>query len=772
DATQDRAEEIVKDRYEATNGFLSTTIISADSSQFKREKLKKVEDLVQKLKTLNSDHNEAQTDYIASLCEKTNPNDIYISEILLASGLLLRDLGCFELHSSGHPINPELFLVLEHWTDFHDESSVIAVEIERLIFRDLVNEIVMSEVFDGKPGNLDDATQDRAEEIVKDRYEATNGFLLTTIISADSSQFKREKLKKVEDLVQKLKRLNSDHNEAQTDYIASLCEKTNPNDIYISEILLASGLLLRDLGCFEFHSSGHPINPELFLVLEHTRFSNLQKGKFHRKLIFDSVNEILVRKFSSPSKMMQNPRKLLSEVCLEIEQQQVHKKGYMCDLEEGDDLKRLLWKDVLKKSENWTDFHDESPVIAVEVERLIFRDLVNEIVMSELNDDVTRRTTDKSTDAVNSINGTIITYGQTGAGKTYTMEGGNILETGDGKKGLLPRVVDELFEAINLCGDMATYKIKLSMVEIYMERVRDLFDLSKDNIQILDQKGHRILLYGVTEMLISDGEEALKFLSSGIANRAVGETRISLSLSLCHSSPCSCIMVSTGKLVLVDLAGSEKVEKTGAEGRVFEEAFKSLSALGNVINALTSIPHGKANDIPYHDSKLTRYLQDALGGSSHTALLCCCSPSLCNSSESLSTLRFGARAKHIKASLRVSFKEDMSDKNQETSLSPNDMKLKVDEKDEQYVFSFDKVFYDDSGQADVYEILGRPIVRGYIHLVEGCAKKSLKLDDYSMMNSVIACGVICLDLTDFGINEIVMSEVFDGKPGNLGKFCK
>ncbi|GKC43876.1 kinesin-like protein KIN-1 [Tanacetum coccineum] len=148
----------------------------------------------------------------------------------------------------------------------------------------------------------------------------------------------------------------------------------------------------------------------------------------------------------------------------------------------------------------------------------------------ELNEDVTCRTY-----AVNSINGTIITYGQTGAGKTYTMEGGNILETDDRKKGLLPRVVDELFEAINLCDDTTTYKIKLSMVEIYMERVRDLFDLSKDNIQIKEQKGHGILLSGVTEMLISDGEEALKFLSSGIANRAVGETRISLSLSLCHS---------------------------------------------------------------------------------------------------------------------------------------------------------------------------------------------------------------------------------------------
>lgn len=122
----------------------------------------------------------------------------------------------------------------------------------------------------------------------------------------------------------------------------------------------------------------------------------------------------------------------------------------------------------------------------------------------------------------------------------------------------------------------------------------------------------------------------------------------------------------------MDLAGSEKIEKTGAEGIVLEEAKtinKSLSALGNVINALTSSTHSKANHIPYRDSKITRILQDALvsfftslpssyilfnlflrplvlmsqGGNSRTALLCCCSPSPSNASESLSTLRFGAR---------------------------------------------------------------------------------------------------------------------------------
>lgn len=106
--------------------------------------------------------------------------------------------------------------------------------------------------------------------------------------------------------------------------------------------------------------------------------------------------------------------------------------------------------------------------------------------------------------------------------------------------------------------------------------------------------------------------------------------------------------VKAGKIILVDLAGSEKVEKTGAEGRVLDEAKtinKSLSALGNVINALTT---AKPNHVPYRDSKLTRILQDSLGGSSRAALLCCCSPSWSNSPESLSTIRFGTRTKLIK----------------------------------------------------------------------------------------------------------------------------
>ncbi|KAK7284321.1 hypothetical protein RJT34_19066 [Clitoria ternatea] len=131
-------------------------------------------------------------------------------------------------------------------------------------------------------------------------------------------------------------------------------------------------------------------------------------------------------------------------------------------------------------------------------------------------------------DAVDAINGTVITFGQTGAGKTYSMEGPGILECDEQKKGLLPRVVEGIFDSLSPSDESMAYSVKLSMVEIYMEKVRDLFDLSKDNIQIKESKSRGILLPGVTEITVLDPAQALQTLSRGIANRAVGETRILL----------------------------------------------------------------------------------------------------------------------------------------------------------------------------------------------------------------------------------------------------
>ncbi|KAI7737652.1 hypothetical protein M8C21_022314 [Ambrosia artemisiifolia] len=244
-------------------------------------------------------------------------------------------------------------------------------------------------------------------------WESPDDVVSDTKSSGVTSEINRKKLQNIENLVQKLTRLNSSHDEAHTDYIASLCENTKPDDRYISEILLASGLLLRDLGSnlttFQFHSSGYPINPELFLVLEQTKFSNLakqepdksekiiKKEKFHRKLIFDAVNEILAGKlassvpFQKPFKLAKktlNGQKLLRDLCLEIEQLHAKKNKENISFEEEDDdgLKSVLWEEVLNRAESWTDYDGKLPVLALEVERLIFKDLVNEVVLGEAAD--------------------------------------------------------------------------------------------------------------------------------------------------------------------------------------------------------------------------------------------------------------------------------------------------------------------------------------------------------------------------------------------------
>ncbi|XP_026459438.1 kinesin-like protein KIN-1 [Papaver somniferum] len=266
-------------------------------------------------------------------------------------------------------------------------------------------------------------------------------------------------------------------------------------------------------------------------------------------------------------------------------------------------------------------------------------------------------------DDVNAINGTIIISEQ--------------------EKGILPRVVDEFFECLKSLDEMTKYTVKLSMVEIYEEKVRDLFNLSKDNLKIKESKLHGIHLTGITEAFISDPAEASQNLSNGAANRAGGETRIlleenlkSLCLHLYNSAGLSkqqkvevwktdsCGVHSStspsggvkfrkrGTLISIKqrlygrrdiliadtinedisesmdfmepnsfsimhviifvltfegkyLVGCEKVEKTGTEGEVLDEEKtinKSLSALGNVFNALTNGSPGKTNHIPYRDS--------------------------------------------------------------------------------------------------------------------------------------------------------------------------
>jgi kinesin family member 5 len=254
-------------------------------------------------------------------------------------------------------------------------------------------------------------------------------------------------------------------------------------------------------------------------------------------------------------------------------------------------------------------------------------------------------------DVTMGFNGTVFAYGQTSSGKTHTMQGPHLSDPA--LKGVIPRALDHVFQYISRSAEDMEFVVKVSLIEIYMERIRDLFDPSKTDLKIREDKSKGIWIENVSEICVGSPQESMDLLRFGQSNRSTAATLMNAESSRSHSIfivslfQKSASDTKESKLYLVDLAGSEKVRKTGAEGQVLEEAKminKSLSALGNVINALTD---PKTGHIPYRDSKLTRILQESLGGNSKTCLIINCSPSLANEDETLSTLRFGQRAKFI-----------------------------------------------------------------------------------------------------------------------------
>jgi kinesin family protein 3/17 len=263
---------------------------------------------------------------------------------------------------------------------------------------------------------------------------------------------------------------------------------------------------------------------------------------------------------------------------------------------------------------------------------------------------------------IKGFNGTIFAYGQTGAGKTYTMTGGS-----GAKAGIIPRVFTHLFEAIETNSkDNLKFLIQISFMEIYNEEIRDLLGASK-NVQLQERPGGSVVVKGVSTIAVKSHSDMISYLTSGLKNRATGSTLMNSESSRSHSIFVIVVessdpqgRVKMGKLNLVDLAGSERQSKTGAVGDTLKEAAKinlSLSALGNVISAL--VEGSKSGFVPYRDSKLTRLLQDSLGGNTKTVLISNIGPAGSNYEESLSTLRFSARAKKIKNKPRIN--EDPKD---------------------------------------------------------------------------------------------------------------
>lgn len=265
-------------------------------------------------------------------------------------------------------------------------------------------------------------------------------------------------------------------------------------------------------------------------------------------------------------------------------------------------------------------------------------------------------------------NCTIFAYGQTGTGKTYTMEGGARKKNGEfpSDAGVIPRAVKQIFDILE--AQHAEYSMKVTFLELYNEEISDLLaleetskfvdDKSKKPIALMEDGKGGVFVRGLEEEIVTTADEIYKILEKGSAKRRTAETLLNKQSSRSHSifsitihikecTPEGEEMIKCGKLNLVDLAGSENISRSGArEGRAREagEINKSLLTLGRVINAL--VEH--SGHVPYRDSKLTRLLRDSLGGKTKTCIIATVSPSIHCLEETLSTLDYAHRAKNIK----------------------------------------------------------------------------------------------------------------------------
>lgn len=261
-------------------------------------------------------------------------------------------------------------------------------------------------------------------------------------------------------------------------------------------------------------------------------------------------------------------------------------------------------------------------------------------------------------------NCTIFAYGQTGTGKTYTMSGDMTETLGmlSDEAGIIPRVLQQLFRKLEL--DDTEHCVKVSFIELYNEELRDLLSVEETaKLKIYDdasRKGHAgTMVQGMEEKHIKDSSEGIKVLQNGSLKRQVAATKCNDLSSRSHTvftitayvkkinENGSEDLISAGKLNLVDLAGSENIQRSGAENKRAAEAGlinKSLLTLGRVINALVD----RSAHIPYRESKLTRLLQDSLGGRTKTCIIATISPSKSNLEETISTLEYAFRAKNIR----------------------------------------------------------------------------------------------------------------------------
>ncbi|XP_075455868.1 kinesin-like protein KIF21A isoform X5 [Ascaphus truei] len=297
-------------------------------------------------------------------------------------------------------------------------------------------------------------------------------------------------------------------------------------------------------------------------------------------------------------------------------------------------------------------------------------------------------------------NATVFAYGQTGSGKTYTMGTGFDVNISEDEQGIITRAVKHLFKciegkkqaALNQGLPPPEFQVNSQFLELYNEEVLDLFDTTRDiesrhkksNIKIHEDSTGGIYTVGVTTRNVNSEAEMIQCLKLGALSRTTASTQMNVQSSrshaiftihLCQTRVCPKICTEndldnritsestqtneletlTAKFHFVDLAGSERLKRTGATGERAKEGISincGLLALGNVISALGD-KSKKATHVPYRDSKLTRLLQDSLGGNSQTVMIACVSPSDRDFMETLNTLKYANRARNIKNKVMV-----------------------------------------------------------------------------------------------------------------------
>ncbi|XP_044068043.1 kinesin-like protein KIF1B isoform X11 [Siniperca chuatsi] len=276
----------------------------------------------------------------------------------------------------------------------------------------------------------------------------------------------------------------------------------------------------------------------------------------------------------------------------------------------------------------------------------------------------------------------IFAYGQTGAGKSYTMMG----KQEEGQEGIIPMLCEDLFEKINEDNnkDELSYSVEVSYMEIYCERVRDLLNpKNKGNLRVREHPLLGPYVEDLSKLAVTSYTDIADLMDAGNKARTVAATNMNETSSRSHAvftivftqkkhdSETDLSTEKVSKISLVDLAGSERADSTGAKGTRLKEGAninKSLTTLGKVISALAEVDNctskskkkKKTDFIPYRDSVLTWLLRENLGGNSRTAMVAALSPADINYDETLSTLRYADRAKNIKCNAVIN--EDPNNK--------------------------------------------------------------------------------------------------------------